>query len=165
MFLAWRVYAFWCAKSSRRNWVMAVCADRLYVRLYMTRETARAPNDVDEPDVVVFEASEIDSMSVRTVKMFLYGPKPKFAECLVIQPSRAVAESVPAHSASFLEDCGTLGCFGALSSSNLVCVTNEDGRLIIGWKSCHPALRVFVRQVIRECPSLFFGPKNIPGWI
>ena len=144
---------------------MAVCADRLYVRLYMTRETARAPNDVDEPDVVVFEASEIDSMSVRTVKMFLYGPKPKFAECLVIQPSRAVAESVPAHSASFLEDCGTLGCFGALSSSNLVCVTNEDDVSSLDGNRAILLCGYLFDKLYESANPFSLAPKNIPGWI
>src|ERR1039458_123143 len=158
LFLALNSYVLWLTKSSRRNWCIAVCAERVYVRLYMTPETA--PNGVDEPDVIVFEASEIASISIRIVELFLYGPKPKFAGCLVIEPSQAVAENVPAHIHSLLGDCESLGCCGELNSSNLICVANEDGRLIIGWKGCHPPLRVFCRQVVRECPSLVIGPEE-----
>ncbi|MGA7339081.1 MAG: hypothetical protein WBE72_11125 [Terracidiphilus sp.] len=158
MFLVWNVYLLWLLKSSRRNWILAVCADQVYVRLYMTLETA--PDGIDEPDVIVFKASEIASMSIRTVETFLYGPKPKLAQCLVIEPAEAVAESVPADDASFPSDWCALGCCGEFSSINLVRVTNEDGRLIIAWRQCHPDLRPFVRQVVRDFPPLVIGPEE-----
>ncbi len=158
MFLAWNVHLLWFAKFSRRNWVLAVRADRVYIRLYMTLETD--PNGISEPDVIVLEASEIASMSIRTVDVFLYGPKPKLGECLVIEPARAAAENVPAHIATFLGDWCTLGCCGEFSSINLVRVTNENGRLIVAWRWCHPALRMFVRQVAREYPAVVIGPEE-----
>lgn len=158
MIVAWTVYAFWSAKSSCRNWTMAVFAGSVYVRLCLKHEAA--PNDVDQPDVVVFDASEIDSMMVRSVETFLYGPKPKLAECLVIQPSPAVSVSLPHYRASLLDDCGALGSCGVPSPSNLVRVTKEDGRLIVAWRSCDPALRVFIRQVKQELPSLVLGPEE-----
>lgn len=155
-FLTWNAYVLWLTKSSRRNWCAAVCAGRVYVRLYMTRETAR--DDVNEPDVVVFEASEIASMSIRTVEAYLYGPKPKVADCLVIEP--AVAGSVPSRIPSFPGYCETLGSCGEPRSNCLVRVTNEDGRLVIAWRRCHPDVRGFVRKVVRECPSVVVGPKE-----
>jgi hypothetical protein len=158
IFLAWNVYLLWFAKSSRRNWVLAVCADRVYVRLYMTLE--RDPNGISEPDVIVLEASEIASMSIRTVDAFLYGPKPKVAECLVIEPAEPAAENVPSHIGSLLGDWCSLGCCGEFSSINLVRATNEDGRLVVAWRWCHPALRLFIRQVVQEYPSLVIGPEE-----
>jgi hypothetical protein len=158
LLLAWNSYALWLAKSSGRNWCVAVCAERMYVRLYMTLETV--PNRVDEPDVIVLEASEIASISIRIVELFLYGPKPKLVGCLIIEPTQAVADSVPTYIPSLLWDCETGGCCGELNSCNLVCVANEDGRLIIGWKGCYPPLQVFCQQVVQECPSLIIGREE-----
>jgi hypothetical protein len=121
----------------------------------MTRENAA--NGIDEPDVVVFEGSEIAAISIRTVEAYVYGPKPKIAECLVIQPAPEIAGSVPARIPSLPGNCETLGSCGEPDSNCLVRVTNEDGRLIIPWRRCRPNVRVFVRQVIRELPSLVVG--------
>ena len=33
VFLAWNVYVLWLLKTSRRNWVIAACADRVCIRL------------------------------------------------------------------------------------------------------------------------------------
>jgi len=154
-FLTWNFYVFWLTKLSRRNWVMAVCASRAYVRLYMTRE--EFPSGIDEPDVVILEASEIASISIRTVEAYLYGPKPKFAECLVIEPAPALAGSIPTNNPSFPGYCETLGCCGESRSNYLVRVANEDGRLIVAWRRCHPDLRVFVQKVVREFPSVVVG--------
>ena len=68
-FLTWNAYVLWLTKSSRRNWCAAVYAGRVYLRLYMTRETA--PDGVDVPDVMVLEASEIASIWIRTVEAYL----------------------------------------------------------------------------------------------
>jgi hypothetical protein len=124
----------------------------------MTRETA--PDGVDEADVIVFEASEIASISIRTVETYLYGPKPILAECLVIEPAPAVAESVPAHIPSFPRYCEAMGSCGEPDSSYLIRATNEDGHLAISWQHCHPDVRVFVRQAVRECPTLVIGPEE-----
>ena len=115
----------WLAKSSRRNWCVAVCAGHVYVRLYMTRE--KVAGGIDEPDVIMFEASEIASISIRTVEAYLYGPKPKFADCLVIEPAPAATGSVPARIPSFPGYCETLGSCGEPGSNYLVRVTNEGG--------------------------------------
>ena len=66
------------------------CADRLYVRHFAWRRGDH--DDVHDPDVLMFEASGIASMSIRTLEVFLYGPKPKIVEWLVIEPAQAVAE-------------------------------------------------------------------------
>ena len=101
------------------------------------------------PDVLMLEASEIASMSARTVEVFLYGPKPKFVEWLVIEPAQAVAESVPDHIRPLLRLPG-----------KQVFVANEEGCLTIGWKWCRPALRVFLQQVVQECPSVVMAPEE-----
>ena len=146
VFLAWNVYVPWRSKSSRRNWVVAGCADRFCIRLSMHR--------VYKQEVIVLEASEIASMSIRTVEVFLHGPKPKFVEWLVIEPAQAVAENLSDHIPSFLGD------FMAFDPSIQRHVAIEKGRLIIGWKSCHPALRMFLQQVARECPSVVIAPEE-----
>ena len=157
-FLTLNAWVLWLTKSSRRNWCAAVYAGQVYLRLYMTRETA--PDGVDEPDVIVFEASEVASISIRTVEAYLYGPKPKLADRLVIELAPSVAESFSAQIPSFPQCCDALGCCGEPGSSYLVRVTNEDGRLAISWRHCHPNVRVFVRQVVRECPTLVIGPEQ-----
>jgi len=146
VFLAWNVYVLLCTKSSRRNWVIASCAERVYVRLCVTR--GRAQHGIYEPDVIVLEASEIASMSIRTLEVFLYGPKPRIVEWLVIEPAQAVAEDVSDHIRPLLCD------IRPIDSNKAVYVANEEGRLTIGWKWCHPALRMFLQQVVRECPSV-----------
>jgi len=146
VFLAENVYLLWLTKASRRNWVIAASAERVYVRLFMACGS--------EPHVIVLEASEIASMSIKTVEVFVYGPKPEFAEWLVIEPAQAIEEIVPSHFLSFLEDIWTH------DSGNLVRVGILEGRLTIGWKLCHPALRVFLQQVVRECPSVVIAPEE-----
>lgn len=146
VFLAWNVHMLWMFKFSSSRWVIAVCADRVYVRLLMARAT--------EPHVIVLEASEITSISIKTVEVFVYGPKPKLAEWLVIEPAQAIAEVIPYQFLSFLEDIWTH------DSGNMVRVGILEGRLTIGWEWCHPALRMFLQQVVQECPSVVIAPEE-----
>jgi RHS repeat-associated protein len=92
VFLALTVFLLWRGRSARLNWVIAGGADRMYVRLFARRGWGKG--DLNEPDVLMLEASDIASVSARTVEVFLYGPKPKIVESLVIEPVQAVAESV-----------------------------------------------------------------------
>ena len=39
-------------------------------------------------------------------------------------------------------------------------MASRSHTLYIAWRWCHPALRVFVRQVVREYPSLVIGPEE-----
>lgn len=41
----------------------------------------------------------------------------------------------------------------------------EEGCLTVEWKWWRPALRVFLQQVVQECPSVVIAPKNVPSWI
>jgi hypothetical protein len=144
--LAWNVCVLWWTKAPRRNCVIAACADRVYIRLFVARAS--------EPHVIVLEASEITSMSIKTVEVFLYGPKPKLAEWLAIEPAQAIAESVPSHILSYLEDIWTH------DSDSMLRVAILEGRLTVGWKWCHPALRTFLQQVVQECPSVVIAPEE-----
>ena len=144
--LVWNAYVLWWTKSSRLNWCIAVCPERVYLRLFMMRGGAR--HCADSPDVVVLAASEIASMSIRTVEVFLYGPKPKSVECLVIEPAHAVAEGVSNHIRPLLRP---------LDAGKVILVANEEGRLAIGSKWCHPPLRGLLQQIVRECPSVVIG--------
>ena len=110
---------------------------------------------VNNPEVIMLKASEIASMSIRTVEVFLYGLKPKFVEWLVIEPAQAVAEDVSDHIPSFLGDI-----LGRLIQAIRCSVANQEGRLIIGWKWCHPALRMFLNKLVRECPSVVIAPEE-----
>jgi hypothetical protein len=141
--LFWNLYVLWLKKSHRRNWCVAVCAERIYVR-----------PDVSNPEVILLEASEIASMSMRSVDVYLYGPKPKFAEQLVIEPVQAVAERVSESIPPFTEECETSECSCVRGPSNVARVTSEDRCLRVGWKSCRPALRRFLQQLAEECPSI-----------
>jgi hypothetical protein len=149
--LAWNLYVLWRTKSSRRNWVIVGCGDRIFIRLFMTLGSAR--HGANEPDVIVFQASEIASMSIETVEVFLYGPKPKLVERLVIEPAQFVAESVSDQIRSSL-------CAVRADPSNRVHVANADGRLTIGWKWCRPTLRMFLQQAARECPSIVIAHEE-----
>jgi hypothetical protein len=149
VFLALNVYVLWRARSSRLRWVIVGCADRVYVRLFAWR--GRDRGDVNEPDILVLEASEIASMSIRTLEVFLYGPKPRIVEWLVIEPAQAVAEGVSDHIRALLRP---------LDPNKAVLVANEEGRLTIEWKWWRPALRVFLQQVVRELPSVVIANEE-----
>jgi hypothetical protein len=147
--LAWNGYVLWCMQSSRRNWIIAGCTDRVYLRLFAWRRRGRG--DAREPDVAVLEASEIASVTARTVEVFLYGPKPKIVEWLVIEPDQAVAEGVTDRVRRVL---------GLPDPRRSVYVAIEEGRLVIEWKWYRPALRTFLRHVAREFPSLVVGNEE-----
>lgn len=144
--VVWNGYVLWLLRFSNRHWVIAACADEVYVRLFMARGS--------EPHVIVLETSEIASMSIKVVEAFVYGPDPQFAEWLVIKPAQPLAKIVPSQSLSFLEsiwihDSGNQARAGVLG-----------GRLTIGWKYCDPALRTFLQQVVRGCPSVVIAPEE-----
>ena len=149
VFLALNGYVLWRAKTSHRWWVMAGCADRLYLRLFAWRRGDHG--DDHDPDVLAFEASEIASMSIRTLEVFLYGPKPKIVEWLVIEPAQAVAEDISKHIRPLLRP---------LDPEKAVLVADDEGRLTIEWRWWRPALRAFLQQVIRECPSVVITPEE-----
>lgn len=145
--IALNVYLLWRGRSPRLNWVLAGCAERVYVRLFVRRGKGRG--EVKEPDVLILEPSEIASMSARTIEVFLYGPKPRIVEWLVIEAAQAVAEDISRHIRPLLTPPG-----------KQVFVANEGGRLTMEWKWCRPALRVFLQQVARECPSVVIAPEE-----
>jgi len=142
-------YVLWRAQAAHRRWVAVGCADRLYVRLFAWR--SRGHGDVYGPDVLVLEAREIASMSIRTVEVFLYGPKPQIVEWLVIEPAQTVADAVSGHVRPLL----TL-----MEPDKAVLAVHEEGRLTIEWKWWRPALRVFLQQLVQECPSVVIAPEE-----
>jgi hypothetical protein len=125
------------------------CADRLYLRLFAWRSGDHA--DDHDPDVLLLEASEITSMSIKTLEVFVYGPEPEHAEWLVIEPAQAVAGDVAKHIRPLLT---------ATDPDQTVLVSHDEGRLTIEWKWWRPALRVFLQQVVRECPSVVIAPEE-----
>jgi len=150
VFLALNGYVLWRAKASRRRWVIVGRAHRLYVRLFAWRSWDHG-DDLD-PDVLMFEVPEIASMSIRTLEVFLYGPQPKIVEWLVIEPAQAVADDISKHIHPLLT---------RLDPDKAVLVVDEEGRLTIEWRWWRPALRAFLQQVVRECPSVVVGPEEL----
>jgi hypothetical protein len=149
VFFALNGYVLWRAVSSRQRWVIACCAERIYVRLFALRGKDRG--DINEPDVIVLEPSEIASMSARTVEVFLYGPKPRIVEWLVIEPAQAVAEEISDHVRPLLRQ---------LDPGRAVLVTDDEGSVTIEWKWWRPALRVFLQEIVRECPSVVISHEE-----
>jgi hypothetical protein len=159
VFLVLNVFLLWRGRSARLNWVIAGGADRMYVRLFARRGWGKG--DLNEPDVLMLEASDIASISARTVEVFLYGPKPKIVESLVIKPTQTVAESYSNDIRSLPCSVGGLGCSTMLlDSGKQVYVDNEKGRLIMKWKWYSPILPVFLQQLERECPSIVIVPEE-----
>jgi hypothetical protein len=142
-------YVLWRAKASHRRWVIVGCGDRLYLRLFAWRSEDHG--DDHDPDVLVLEAPEIASMSIRTLEVFLDGPKPKIVEWLAIEPAQAVADDISRHIRPLLT---------ATEPDKAVLVAHDEGRLTIEWKLWRPALRVFLQDVIRECPSVVIAPEE-----
>jgi hypothetical protein len=142
-------YLLWRGMSPRLNWVIAVCVDGIFVRLFVQRGKGRGAIEV--PDVVVFEASDNASMSIRAVEVFVYGPKPKTVEWLVIEPSQVAAE--------FFSD-QIRRSLNPDNPSKQTYVTNEDGRIALNWEWCRPALRAFLTQSVRKCPSVLIAPEK-----
>jgi hypothetical protein len=159
VFIVLNLFLVWRGRSARLNWVVAGGADQMYIRLFVKRGWGKG--DLNELDVLMLEASEIASISVRTVKVFLYGPKPKVVESLVIEPTQTVAEGYSNDFRSLPCSVGGLGCStGLLDSGKQVVVDNEKGRLIMKWKWCRPILPVFIQQLERECPSVVIVPEE-----
>jgi hypothetical protein len=145
-FLAWNAWMLWRARSPRLSWVIKTRGERIYIRLFVG--FGKAWKRIDAPDVIVLEASEIVSMSIRSVEVLLYGPKLRIVEWLMIEPTQAVAESVSDQIPSFLANIKTLDL------GERVYWAKEERRLVVGWKWCHPAVRLFLQQVAQACPSV-----------
>jgi hypothetical protein len=156
--LVWNGYMLWRSRSPRLNWVIAVCAERVYVRLFAKRGRKQASV---EPEILVLESSEIASMSVHTIDLFLYGPKPNVVEWLVIEPANGVAEEVSDHIRPLQSGMSPNMCgIRRIDAVKQVYVGNEEGPLTIEWKWCRPALRTFLRQVAQQCPAIAVGPEQ-----
>jgi hypothetical protein len=144
-------YVHWHVQARRRRWVMVGCADRLYVRLFAWRSGDHSYGDVHDPDVLVLEPLDVASMSIRTVEVFLYGPKPELIEWLVIEPAQTLAGDVSSHVGPLLTPT---------DPGKAVLVAYKEGTLTIEWKWWRPALRVFLQQVVQECPSVVIAPEK-----
>jgi hypothetical protein len=157
--LALNGYLLWRGRSPRLNWVLAGCAERVYVRLFV-RRGKWGWSEVKERDVLVLEASEIASMSIRTVEVFLYGPKPKIVEYLVIKPAQAVAENVSSYIGPLLSSSGPILSCIPIDPNKQVFVGNREGAVTLEWKWCRPASRVFLQKLAHECPSVVLTRKE-----
>lgn len=147
--LALSGYVLSRAITFRRQWEITGSANRLYLRLFAWRNKDHA--DAEVPDVLVLDASEIASMWARTVDVYLYGPKPKFVDwMLMIEPAQGTFEGVTKYIRPLLTQL----------EEKAVYVTSKEGRLIVEWEWWQPSLREFLKQVAQECPSVAIGPED-----
>jgi hypothetical protein len=142
-------FLIWRGTSPRLNCVVAASADRVYVRVFVRRVGRR--DHAEEPDATWLDASEIASISPQTIEVFLYGPKPKIVERLVIEPVHDSAQRM----SNRIDPLVT-----PFDPGKQVLAASQDGRLIMDWKWCRPDLREFLDQVARECPSVVIGPEK-----
>lgn len=151
LFLLLNAFLLWRGRSRRLNWVLAGHADRVYVRLFSRR--AREQGDLNVPDVLVLKPSEIASMSIRTLEVFIYGPYPRIVQWLEIEPHRSVSNhlSDQIHTLLTPDD-----------PDKQMYLEHEEGRLLVKWTSCRPNLPVFLQQVAREYPSIAMAPEQRP---
>lgn len=156
VFLALDVLLLWRGRTPRLNWVVAVCDDCVYVRLFAWR----GKNQTGEPEIIVLEPAEIASMSARTVELFLYGTKPKVVEWLFIKPAEGVAKDVSDHIRPLQCAWPNLCGIRPTDPDKQVFVGNQERSLAIEWKWCRPALRRFLQQVAQQCPSVVIGPEG-----
>lgn len=149
VFLLSNVFLLWRGRSPRLNWVVAGCADKVFVRLFGKRGWNRSEPAGSE--VLVLATSEIASMLIRTFDVFLDGSKPKVAQWLVIEPSNAVAEEILSQIPPLLlsDDPGKQPY-----------VSSDGSSLTMKWRWCHPELRTFLNRLVRECASIVIGPEE-----
>ena len=108
---------------------------------------------------MVLEASEIASVSIRTVEVLLYGPKPKVVEWLVIEPSQVAAESISEEAPSFLLDTRRADWTAPYLNERVYWADGER-HLNVGWKLYTAAVRDFLREMARDCPSIAIGREG-----
>lgn len=142
-------YVLWRAKASHRMWSVVGRSDKLYVRLFAWR--GRTRNNPQERDVLMLQSPEIAAISIRSVDVFLYGPRPKSVQWLVIEPAQTIAEDVSRHICPLLT---------ATADDRKVLVAHEDGRLAIEWKWWRPDLHAFLLRVALELPSVVIGHEE-----
>jgi hypothetical protein len=105
--------------------------------------------DRGQPEVIMFDPSDIASISIRTTEVYLYGPEPRIIVSLVIKLSPAVAE------------CGLNRIPPRMEpEGKQVFVATEEGRLTVNWRWCRPDLKTFLQQVARGCPSVTITPEE-----
>lgn len=161
IFFAMNLFYLWRGSTPRLNWVIAGDAGRLYVRLFARRRRNRG--NANEANVMVLKASEIASISARTIEVFVHGPKPKVLEWLVIEPAEAVVGAVADQIRPLQPGITGLAdqcSLASIDSEKLVFVGNQEGSLTIEWKYCRPALRMFLQQVAQQCPSIVVAPAS-----
>ena len=100
--LVWNMWVIWRAKSPRLSWVIGACAERVYIRLYVG--FGKPWRELDAAGC--HRARNIgNSIDINpNYRSALYGPKPKVAEWLVIEPSQVAAENISEEAPSFLLD-------------------------------------------------------------
>jgi hypothetical protein len=99
----------------------------------------------------MLEVSEIASMSACNVEVFLDGTKPRIVEWLVIKPFPAVAADISVQLRPLLT---------SLEPDKSILVANEAGCLIIEWRWSRPLLPAFLKQVVREFPSIVIAQEE-----
>ena len=152
LFLAWNAWVLWRTRSPRLSWVIKAGANQVYIRLWVGFGAAWRASDI--PDVLVLESTEIVSVSLRATEVFLYGPKPKLVEWLVIEPSQAVAGVISNQTPPSLGEARTR------ELCDRVFWAKDERHLAVGWESCRPSVQILLEQIVREFPSIVIGPEE-----
>lgn len=157
VFFAWNVWVIWRTRSPHLSWLIKACEERIYIRLFVG--FGKAWRQIDMPDAIELDTSEIASISIRSTEAFIYGPKPKLVEWLMIEPSRAITNTISDQVPSFVRDMRSPE-FGKPYLSERAYWASDERCFAIGWKFCRPAVRTCLQRVAKACPSVVIGPEE-----
>lgn len=152
LLIVWSAGSLWRSAFSKRNWVMASCAEELYFRLFSHRgPRSRAGN---EPEVMALRGGEVASLSIKTVEVFIFRAKPHVREWLVIEPRPgtqvAVAEQFERSSPPIY------GC----DLYKEWFIRSKSGNLWIPWLCNKPPLRTLLSEIASQSPNLTIAAED-----
>ena len=151
LLVSWNLILLLRGALGRQSWVFLSCGERFYIRLFSPM--GRGAYESLELDVLTLELEEVESVRIQIRKIFVYGPKPKVTECLVIDLEPTARGLVAERLAPPVGTCDPYREWFAGS---------KDGIIWIPWKSYRPALRAFVKQIELHFPNLTRSELELP---
>lgn len=149
----WNLVLLLRSALGRHNWVALVCQEKFYFRLFAPRSRKAGAS---EPDVIVLDVREILSVGIQTRTIFVYGPKPRVIEWLVVEPEAGTRSLVVAQCNHLFPPIGTCDPYREWFAAPV------EGILRIPWQSYRPALQAFVDQIELHFPKLTKGEVILP---
>jgi len=151
---AWNLILLWRGVLGRQSWVLLSSDGRFYIRLFSP--LGRGAYKSSESEVIMLDLEEVASVQIQTRKLFVYGPKPKLTEWLVIEPKPAVRSLVADEFQRLAPPAATCDPRREWFSGS------KDGIIWIPWQSYRPALRELVRQIELHFPNLTRSELKLP---